>query len=65
MENIKEVIAILIGLSICSFASGVLFAPAGAVVFAEFVGTSVSESATGWFIFGAGIVTVVILNNVK
>lgn len=53
-----------LGLLICTFALGVLFASNGAVAFAAVVSATVAEAAVGWFVLGLTM-QVVGLNNVR
>lgn len=54
-----------LGLLICTFALGVLFASTGAPVFAAVVSSTITEAAIGWFILGLTMQVVVVLNNVR
>jgi hypothetical protein len=53
-----------LGLLICTFALGVLFASNGAAVFAAVVASTVGEAAIGWFVLGL-FMQAVGLNNVR
>ena len=57
--------AAVLGLLICTFALGVMFASTGAPVFAAVVSTTVIEAAIGWFILGLTMQAVAGLNNAK
>jgi len=51
-----------VGLLISSFALGVMFASTGAPLFAAYVSTTVNTAAIGWFVLGAVMAVVSIIN---